>query len=124
MSQRAGRPSPLSGLWVLLGGGVLWVLAYAWLEHTHHWIRFLSVHDSRDCPNSTGDGGPFAAGELELGLLALGFVWLLLVLVEQLLPWTWRNRHPLTNVVRGAGAVLLASLFFCYLPFGLALVCS
>jgi hypothetical protein len=99
------------------------VAIYAWLEPTHHWIRYLGMQ-SRDCPNLGGDGGPFAAGELELGMLFAGFVWVLLVVAEQLLPWTWRNRHPLNGAVRGAGAVLLASLFFCYFPFGLAVVCS
>ncbi|MFI7543594.1 hypothetical protein [Actinoplanes sp. NPDC049599] len=114
------RPSPLSGLWSCVVGGLLLVLLLIVLD---------PVLRVEDCPNHggsfSGSGGASAfadpAWDFFFPLLALG--WVVLVVMEQALPVTWRGRSRLEGWVRAGVAVMASMAASCLLALSFAVVC-
>ena len=121
---RAADPPPrLSGLWMCLTGTLLFALVYGLLEPVYHWSRF--VRSVRACPNygANGNYSVFGDSGLDLLLLLFGLIWLLLVVGEQAVPISWRNRHPVNFLLRAAAAIAFSAAVVLFLPFQLAVVC-
>ncbi|MFI5845810.1 hypothetical protein ACIA8K_39505 [Catenuloplanes sp. NPDC051500] len=116
------QPSRLSGLWSCLVGAVLFGALAVALEWGYRWSRFVGMQPD-ECPNSTGNGGPFADTVWELIIPGLALLWFTFVLVEQVLPATWRGRNPLNFLARALFAVLFTATFGCIFPTGLVLSC-
>lgn len=66
-----------------------------------------------DCPNQTGNASVFSnpAWDLYLPMMALG--WVVLIIVEQALPLTRRNRSRIAIAARAATAVVLSLVGSC-----------
>ncbi|GIG86236.1 hypothetical protein [Plantactinospora endophytica] len=111
-----GRPSRLSGFWVCLVGGAVIALLLTVLD---------PVTRYQDCPNYGGNGNASAfdnaAWDLWFPLVLLG--WLVLVVLEQMLPVTWRHRGGPDIAVRAASAVALSISTSCCLFLNVAVVC-
>lgn len=106
----------MSGLWACIVGGVSLAALVVVLN---------PIRRPEDCPNygAAGNASAFAneAWDLYLPLLTIG--WLALVVVEQVLPVTWRGRRRLDGTVRAAAALVVsATASFC-LVLPLVLVC-
>jgi hypothetical protein len=110
------RPSPLSGLWSFVIGGIGLVILTVALD---------PVTRQQDCPNYGGSGNASAfsnpAWEFYLPVLALA--WVALILLEQALPFTWRYRSGINMATRAATAVTLSIVASCGLIQQLLLMC-
>ncbi|MEV0902465.1 hypothetical protein [Actinoplanes sp. NPDC049802] len=110
------RPSPLSGFRVLLGGAAGFIAL----------LLILSPgHQQEDCSNygGNGNGTLFDDERWDLFFLVAPLFWIMLIVVEQLLPWTWRGRSGWAVTARGLGAVLIAVLLSCTLMLRLLVLC-
>ena len=111
-----GRPSPLSGLWSAVVGGLLLVLLLVVLDPI---TRF------EDCPNYGGNGNAssFSNPAWDLYLPLLTLCWVVLVIVEQALPVTWRHRSRLAGWVRAAVAGAGVTITSCCVVGSIVTVC-
>lgn len=116
MDDDRGRPSPLSGLWAFVVGGI-GLIALT--------VALNPITRPEDCPNYNAGGNASAfsnsAWDLYLPLMALG--WLALIVVEQLLPSTRRHRDRVDIVTRAMTALGLALIASCCLLPWLLIVC-
>jgi hypothetical protein len=112
----AARPSRLSGLWTLLIGGLLIGLLLVLLD---------PVLRQEDCPNfgASGNASAFSNPSWDLYLPLLTAGWVVLVIVEQVLPVTRRQRSRTEYGFRAAVAVGLALVGACCGVLPLELVC-
>ncbi|GIE44767.1 hypothetical protein Alo02nite_76650 [Actinoplanes lobatus] len=110
------KPSPLSGFRVLIGGTIGFVVLLLILD---------PVTRQEDCQNyhAAGNASVFDDERWDLFFLAAPVFWILLIIVEQLLPWTWRGRSGWEITARGLGAVLIAMLLSCALFLRLLGLC-
>jgi hypothetical protein len=110
------RPSPLSGLWCFTIGGVGLVALTVALD---------PITRQEDCPNYGASGNasafPNPVWDLYLPILALG--WMVLIILEQALPLTWRNRSQIDIATRAATAVTLSLVGSCGLLPWLLIMC-
>jgi hypothetical protein len=110
------RPPPLSGLWSFIVGGVGLVALTVGLD---------PITRPEDCPNYGGNGNASAFSnpvwDLYLPILALG--WVVLVVLEQALPVTRRNRSRIDIATRAATVVILSLVGSCGLLPWLMIVC-
>ncbi|ROP28862.1 hypothetical protein [Couchioplanes caeruleus] len=101
-----------SGLWALFTGGAVLALLLVILQ---------PATTPAECPNygAAGNASPFkdAAWDMWFPLLALG--WVVLVLIEQVLPRTRRHRGGASGAARAAGVVMASVAGSCCLvgPF-------
>lgn len=116
MIKEAPRGSTLSGLWALLVGGPLIVLLLLVLN---------PVVSREDCPNYGGNGNAsaFTDDRWELFLPGLFLFWIILIVVEQALPATWRDRDRVEVATRAGFALFLAVSGSCCSSLGLSTVC-
>jgi hypothetical protein len=116
MDDDHARPSPLSGLWSAVLGGMLLGLLLVFLQ---------PVTRVEDCPNYGGSGNASAftdpAWDFLFPLLTLG--WIVLIIMEQTLPVTWRGRTRLEGWLRAATAVSASILASCALTVSVIAVC-
>jgi hypothetical protein len=105
---RVARPSALSGLWVLVVGGAAIVLLLLFLD---------PIVSTTNCLNHGGNGHAGACAEPDWDFLLMLLLpgWILLVVVEQVLPVTWRHRSRLAASTRALTAVVLALIGSCFL---------
>lgn len=104
------------GFWALLTGGALLAVLTVALQ---------PITDVRDCPNYGGNGNaspfPDERWDFYYQLLLLG--WLLAIVVEQLLPVTWKGRQPGAIVARGLSAFMIALTASCCVAVQVLVLC-
>ncbi|WP_307797991.1 hypothetical protein [Actinoplanes flavus] len=110
------KPSPLSGFRMLIGGVAGFIVLLLILNPGYR---------QEDCSNygGNGNGTLFDDERWDLFFLVAPLFWILLIIVEQALPWTWRGRSGWEVTARGFGAVLLAVLLYCTLFMRLLVLC-
>ncbi|WP_432968660.1 hypothetical protein [Dactylosporangium sp. CA-233914] len=110
------RPSRLSGCWACLVGGAVIASLLLFLD---------PILRQGDCPNAgaNGNASAFANSDWDFYLPLVMIGWVLLVLVEQALPVTWRQRNRFDVAVRAASALALSLSSSCCLFLQLATVC-
>ncbi|WP_157408411.1 hypothetical protein [Actinoplanes sp. N902-109] len=112
MIEDPARPSPLSGLWTAVAGAPVYVLL---LLVAHPITRV------EDCSNygAAGNASAFANSSWDLWLPLIALGWLLVVLIEQALPVTWRHRGGGEVAVRALTALVGSLAWSCCLtlPF-------
>ncbi|WP_239165927.1 hypothetical protein [Catellatospora citrea] len=81
--------------------------------------------DPAKCPNAGGNGNAsaFSDPQWDFYLIAVLAGWLLSIVVEQLLPVTWRHRARSDIAARGLAAVLSATGASCVLICSVLTVC-
>lgn len=88
-------------------------------------VALNPITRQEDCPNyhAAGNASAFAnpVWDLYLPLMALG--WLVLIILEQALPSTWRHRTRIDIVTRAVSALGLAIVASCCLIPWFLLVC-
>ena len=111
-----GRPSPLSGLWACVVGGLLLAALLIVLQ---------PVTRVEDCSNygASGNASAFSNSAWDIGLPLLTAGWMVLIIMEQALPVTWHNRTRLEGWVRAAVAVTASTVAGCCLVGALLGVC-
>ncbi|MEV6370844.1 hypothetical protein AB0L86_28545 [Micromonospora musae] len=116
MPDHTPRRSRLSGLWACFVGGALLALLLAILD---------PITRREDCPNYGGNGNASSyanpAWDLYLPLLLLG--WMVLIVVEQALPITRRNRDRFDVATRAAAAVGISLVSSCCFILPIQIVC-
>ena len=112
----APPPTPLGGFWACLTGGTL-LAAVLLFEHP--------ILDPARCPNAgaAGNASAFADPAWDLYLPLLVLAWLLLVVIEQALPTTWRHRSASAVTLRAALAIATVVAASCVLVVPLETVC-
>ncbi len=112
-----GRPSLLSGLWALLVGALGIVILLLVLQ---------PVTAVEDCPNylSAGSASAFSNQLWDFYFPVVMLGWIVLVIMEQVLPITWRNRSRLNGTLRAVAAVLAAIVGSCWVAGGLLAICN
>jgi hypothetical protein len=116
MTDEPGRPTRLGGFWtVLVGGGVIALLL----------TGLDPVMRQEDCPNygAAGNASAFDNPDWDFYFPLVLLGWTALVVVEQVLPVTWRHRAGAALAVRVTSALLLSMSSSCCLFFHLAVVC-
>lgn len=111
MNDDHARPSALRGLWSFVVGGAGLVALT---------VALGPITRPEDCPNYGGNGNASAfsnpAWDLYLPILALG--WVVLIVLEQALPVTWRDRSRTDIATRAATVVILSLVGSCgFLPW-------
>ena len=116
MNDDPGRPAPLSGLWTFLIGGIGLAALTVTLD---------PITRREDCPNFGGNGNAsaFADPAWDLYLPVLALSWVVLIVVEQLLPLTWRNRSRSSVAARAASTIGLSLVGSCCLLPSLMIIC-
>ena len=106
----------MRGFWALAtgGAGVLVLL-----------LVLQPVIDQRDCSNfgAAGNAGAFPDPSWDFWFPVVLLGWVVLILVEQALPVTWRGGTVGANAGRALAAVSLALLVSCCLGATLGTVC-
>jgi hypothetical protein len=112
----ASRPTPLGGFWALLLGGLVLVAAVVYAH---------PIVDPSRCPNAGGSGNAsaFAAPSWDVRLPMLILGWFALIVVEQVLPTSWRHRPGWAVATRAAVAIAVVFAASCALLLPLETVC-
>jgi hypothetical protein len=111
-----GRPTPLGGFWALLLGGLALIAAL---------VAAHPIVDASGCSNAgaAGNGSAFADPAWDARLPLLVLAWLTLIVIEQLVPTTWRHRTASAVTARAAAAVFIAIAGSCVVLVPLLTLC-
>lgn len=93
MDERVG----LRGIKAALFGWVLLAITLGLLQLTHGWTKALT--------GGSCDGGSFSGSPWETILPSAAMVWLVVLVVEQALPETWRKRDLNVFFTRAVGSL-------------------
>lgn len=112
-------PSLLGGFRALLVGAVGFFIL---------WQVLQPITEPEDCPNYGGSGSgstsAFSDPAWSFYLPMLLFGWIVLVILEQVLPSTWDYRSRWIGALRATAAILIVLVASCFIGVPPLLVCG
>ncbi|MET7399422.1 hypothetical protein ABZS66_38665 [Dactylosporangium sp. NPDC005572] len=120
------RPSRLSGLWAFAVGGLLLVVLLVILHPAtsqKDCSNYGANGNASAFSNPNGNASAFSKLDWDIYLPLVTVGWLVLVIMEQVLPVTWRNRGRVDGAVRATAAIGLSTVGLCCFVLPLEVVC-